>query len=130
MDDERFDNDQLVPINRRKQLSTCRRVVIKIGSALLVDRKSGLKKTSLDAICEDILAGSANERAILSIAVVDAANAEPGTEVTVLWGEAHPSSKVQVEDHRQVRIRATVQPAPLVAKARTDYRSNSALSGV
>jgi glutamate 5-kinase len=39
---------------KRKQLSTCRRVVIKIGSALLVDRKSGLKKTWLDAICEDI----------------------------------------------------------------------------
>ncbi len=71
---------------------------------------------------------SANERSMLSIAVVDAADAEPGTEVTVLWGEEMPSSKVQVEDHRQVRIRATVQPAPLVAKARTDYRSNAAVT--
>lgn len=71
---------------------------------------------------------SANERSILSIAVVDAAHAEPGTEVTVLWGESPASSKVQVEDHKQVAIRATVQPAPLVAKARTEYRSNSTTS--
>ena len=70
---------------------------------------------------------SANERSVLSIAVVDASSAEPGTEVVVLWGEGTPSSKVQVEDHRQIRIRATVQPAPLVAKARTDYRSNAGL---
>ena len=68
---------------------------------------------------------SANVRSVLSIAVVDASSAEPGTEVVVLWGEGTPSSKVQVEDHRQIRIRATVQPAPLVAKARTDYRSNA-----
>ena len=70
---------------------------------------------------------SANERAILSIAVVDAASAEPGTEVVVVWGEDPASSKVQVEQHRQVKIRATVQPAPLTAKARTEYRSNAAV---
>ncbi|MEZ0165143.1 aminomethyl transferase family protein [Kineococcus sp. LSe6-4] len=68
---------------------------------------------------------SANERAVLSIAVVDAAVATPGTEVVVLWGESPVSSKVQVENHRQVAIRATVQPAPLVAKARSEYRSNT-----
>lgn len=71
---------------------------------------------------------SANERAILSIAVVDAEHAEPGTEVTVLWGENPASSKVQVEEHKQVALRATVQPAPLVAKARTEYRSNASAS--
>ncbi|MHB0954039.1 MAG: glutamate 5-kinase [Allorhizobium sp.] len=37
-----------------KSLSHYRRVVIKIGSALLVDRKSGLKSSWLDAVCEDI----------------------------------------------------------------------------
>lgn len=41
---------------RRKKPSTAKRIVIKIGSALLVDRKSGLKKAWLDAICEDIAA--------------------------------------------------------------------------
>ena len=38
----------------RKPLSRYRRVVIKIGSALLVDRKTGLKKAWLDAMCRDI----------------------------------------------------------------------------
>lgn len=38
----------------RKPLQKYRRVVIKIGSALLVDRKSGLKKAWLDAMCTDI----------------------------------------------------------------------------
>ncbi|MEI4271129.1 aminomethyl transferase family protein [Klenkia sp. LSe6-5] len=71
---------------------------------------------------------SSNERSILSISVVDAAHAEPGTEVVVLWGENPASSKVQVEDHRQVAVRATVQPAPLVAKARSEYRSNTTAS--
>ncbi|MEP6844210.1 MAG: aminomethyl transferase family protein [Pseudolysinimonas sp.] len=67
---------------------------------------------------------SANERAMLSLAVVDAQFAEPGTEVVVVWGEDTPSSKAQVEDHVQVRIRATVQPAPLTVEARTSYRAN------
>ncbi|MBR0557760.1 glutamate 5-kinase [Ciceribacter sp. L1K23] len=40
----------------RKLLSTYRRIVIKIGSALLVDRSTGLKKAWLDAICDDIAA--------------------------------------------------------------------------
>lgn len=40
----------------RRSLSACRRIVIKIGSALLVDRRSGLKKAWLDAMCEDIAA--------------------------------------------------------------------------
>ncbi len=38
----------------RKPLGRYRRIVIKIGSALLVDRKAGLKKTWLDAMCADI----------------------------------------------------------------------------
>ncbi len=42
-----------MPVKRKKP-SGCKRIVIKIGSALLVDRKSGLKKAWLDAVCEDI----------------------------------------------------------------------------
>ncbi|SCW70487.1 glutamate 5-kinase [Rhizobium mongolense subsp. loessense] len=38
----------------RKPLDRYRRIVIKIGSALLVDRKTGLKKAWLDAMCADI----------------------------------------------------------------------------
>lgn len=67
---------------------------------------------------------SANERAILSLAVIDAEHAVPGTEVSVVWGEDAPSSKVQVEDHVQVAIRAVVQPAPLTIEARTSYRAD------
>lgn len=68
---------------------------------------------------------TANERAILSLAVIDSAFAEPGTEVTVLWGEERRSAKLQVEEHVQVSIRATVQPAPLTEFARTAYRSSA-----
>ncbi|MFT4181564.1 MAG: glutamate 5-kinase [Rhizobium sp.] len=40
----------------RKSLDRYRRIVIKIGSALLVDRKTGLKKSWLDGMCADIAA--------------------------------------------------------------------------
>ncbi|SCB13208.1 glutamate 5-kinase [Rhizobium lusitanum] len=40
----------------RKPLDRYRRIVIKIGSALLVDRKAGLKKSWLDGMCADIAA--------------------------------------------------------------------------
>lgn len=39
---------------QRKPIVKHRRVVIKIGSALLVDRKTGLKKEWLDSVCADI----------------------------------------------------------------------------
>jgi len=68
---------------------------------------------------------SANERAILSLGVIEPEFAVPGTEVTLVWGEDTPSSKLQVEDHVQVKIRVTVQPAPLVEKVRTSYRSDA-----
>jgi glycine cleavage system aminomethyltransferase T len=70
---------------------------------------------------------SANERAMLSLGTIDAEHAKPGTEVVVVWGEDKPSSKVQVEDHVQVKIRAKVMPAPLVEQARTAYRSDAGL---
>ncbi len=40
----------------RKPLASHRRVVVKIGSALLVDRRTGLKSQWLDSICSDIAA--------------------------------------------------------------------------
>ncbi|WP_104525213.1 aminomethyltransferase family protein [Blastococcus atacamensis] len=65
----------------------------------------------------------ANERAMVSLAVVDADLAEPGTEVTVLWGEQPVSAKPAVEEHRQVEVRATVAPVPFVDFARENYRA-------
>jgi glycine cleavage system aminomethyltransferase T len=64
-----------------------------------------------------------NERAMISLAVVDAAQAEPGTEVTLVWGEeGRGSSKPTVERHQQVEIRATVAAAPFAEVARVAYR--------
>ena len=63
-----------------------------------------------------------NEQDFVSLATVDRAVAEPGTEVTVLWGEEPNSAKPGVERHRQVEIRATVAPAPYVQEVRDSYR--------
>lgn len=51
-----------------------------------------------------------NERAMLSVAVVDPEFAEPGTQLTLLWGEPDGGAKSApwLEPHRQVEIRATV----------------------
>lgn len=43
-------------MGNHKPLDSYRRIVIKIGSALLVDRKAGLKKAWLDGVCADIAA--------------------------------------------------------------------------
>jgi glycine cleavage system aminomethyltransferase T len=64
-----------------------------------------------------------NDRAMVSLATIDLAHADVGTEVTVLWGEHPNSTKPQVEAHRQVGIRATVAPAPYATFARERYRA-------
>jgi vanillate/3-O-methylgallate O-demethylase len=65
-----------------------------------------------------------NEHAFVSLASIETAFAEPGTEVEVIWGEEPSSRKPAVEPHRQVTIRATVQPAPYSAFARESYRKS------
>ena len=66
---------------------------------------------------------SANEGAMLSLSVIDAEFAEPGTEVALVWGESGGgTSKPTVERHVQMTIRATVGPAPYSQAARTAYR--------
>jgi glutamate 5-kinase len=54
-------------ISPRKSLADYRRIVIKIGSALLVDRKTGLKAAWLDAICSDIAALQAKGADVLVV---------------------------------------------------------------
>ena len=69
---------------------------------------------------------SANERAYLSVSVVDAAFAEPGTELSLLWGEpAGGTRKPSVHDHRQMRIRCEARPWPIFEVARLAYRSQA-----
>jgi len=64
-----------------------------------------------------------NERAMVSLAVVDNEQSEPGTEVTLVWGEEkRGSSKPTVERHVQAEIRATVAPVPISEVARVAYR--------
>lgn len=51
-------------------------------------------------------------RGIASLAVVDTEHAEPGTEVTILWGEGSDSPNPRVEDHEPTEVSATVAPVP------------------
>lgn len=67
---------------------------------------------------------SANERAMLSLATIDSEFAEPGTEVTLLWGEDLRSRKPTVEEHKQFVVRAMVAPAPIGEYARENYRKS------
>jgi syringate O-demethylase len=65
---------------------------------------------------------SANEGKMLTLAVVDAEHAEPGTEVTFVWGEEDGgTAKPTVEPHVQVEIGAVVSPVPYVEAVRRSY---------
>src|SRR5581483_4144187 len=65
---------------------------------------------------------SANERKMLTIAVLEEPYAKPGTRVTFVWGEeGGGTSKPAVERHRQVEIAATVGPVPYAESVRKVY---------
>jgi glycine cleavage system aminomethyltransferase T len=69
---------------------------------------------------------SVNEAKMLTLAVLDAAHAKPGTEVTLVWGEeGGGTSKPTVEPHVQREIRAVVSPAPYVEVVRRSYAPDS-----
>jgi vanillate/3-O-methylgallate O-demethylase len=64
-----------------------------------------------------------NERVMISLGVVDVAQAEPGTQVSIFWGEeSGGTTKPTVERHRQIEIRATVAAVPYAEVARVAYR--------
>lgn len=64
-----------------------------------------------------------NERAMVSLGVVNAEYSEPGTELIVVWGEeGRGSPKPTVERHVQAEIRVTVAPCPISEVARVAYR--------
>lgn len=66
---------------------------------------------------------SPNERAWISLAILDPEFAATGSEVTVTWGEPDGgTSKPPVERHRQIDIRAEVHPWPIHEASRTHYR--------
>ncbi len=69
---------------------------------------------------------SSNEAKMLTLAVLDASHAEPGTEVTLVWGEEDGgTSKPTVEPHVQREIRAVVSPVPYVEVVRQSYAPDS-----
>lgn len=59
-----------------------------------------------------------NQKEMLSLAVVDTDYAEPGTEVTLTWGDPAEDDNRMVERHDQTEIRATVAPAPYITDQR------------
>ena len=66
---------------------------------------------------------SFNERAMLSLATIDAAEAVPGNELVLVWGEENGGTrKPTVERHEQIELRVTVAPAPYASAAREQYR--------
>src|SRR5262249_12842296 len=68
------------------------------------------------------IAYSSNDGKMLTLAVLHAADAEPGTEITVVWGEEDGgTTKPTVERHVQTEIGAIVSPVPYVEAARTAY---------
>jgi syringate O-demethylase len=69
---------------------------------------------------------SANEGKLLTLAVLDAEHAEPGTEVTLVWGEeGGGTAKPTVERHVQTEMRALVSPVPYVETVRKAYAPGS-----
>ena len=69
---------------------------------------------------------SSNESSMLSLAIVDLEHSEPGTEVTLVWGEeGGGSAKPVVERHVQTEVRATVSPVPYAEVVRTSYRPHA-----
>jgi glycine cleavage system aminomethyltransferase T len=72
------------------------------------------------------IAYSQNEGRMLTLAVLDSEHAEPGTEVTLVWGEEDGgTTKPTVEPHVQTEIRAVVSPVPYVETVRKAYAPGS-----
>ncbi|MFS0735048.1 aminomethyl transferase family protein [Microbacterium sp. 1P10UB] len=65
-----------------------------------------------------------NQQSFISLASVDLGYSDPGTELELVWGEDPITAKPAVEEHRQARVRVTVQPAPYSSFARDNYRKN------
>ena len=64
---------------------------------------------------------SYNERRALSLGIVDEQYAQPGTQVTLLWGENPVTKKTTVTPHRQLEVRALVAQVPYSSDVRDQY---------
>lgn len=61
---------------------------------------------------------------MLALALIEAAEAKPGTEVTVTWGHHPGDGTASDADLGFPKLRGTLQPAPFSEVARTAYRAN------
>ena len=69
---------------------------------------------------------SFNEGRMLTLAILDPDVAEPGNEVTLVWGEPNGGTrKPTVEPHVQTELRAIVSPVPYAETARKSYAETS-----
>jgi vanillate/3-O-methylgallate O-demethylase len=100
---------------------------------------SNYGSSSYDAILSDgrlvglsMFSGcSYNERAQLSLGIIDEEYSVPGTEVTLVWGEPDGGTpKTTVERHRQCNMRAMVSPVPYSREVRETYHSGWRTVGV
>lgn len=65
---------------------------------------------------------SSNAEKMLTLAMIDKEFAQPGTEVTLVWGEENGgTAKPNIERHTQTTIKAIVSPAPYSEVARSTY---------
>jgi len=55
-----------------------------------------------------------NERSVLSLAILEQDYVEPGTEVSVVWGESRKTQNPAIESHEPTEIQATVAQVPFV----------------
>lgn len=58
------------------------------------------------------------DRAMISLCSINVEHKQPGTEVTLVWGEETDWGNPRVERHSQTDIRATVAPVPFVTDRR------------
>jgi vanillate/3-O-methylgallate O-demethylase len=65
---------------------------------------------------------SYNERKMLSLGIVEEQYAQPGTQLTLVWGEENGGTKkTTVERHKQTELRVVVGPTPYGQQARETY---------
>ncbi|MFC6723985.1 aminomethyl transferase family protein [Halobium palmae] len=77
-----------------------------------------LKDGALVGISKSFAYSYAN-RQMISLCSIDVEHSDPGTEVTLVWGEpGDESSNPLVERHSQTEIGATVQPSPYLDDSR------------
>lgn len=67
---------------------------------------------------------TSNVRSWISLALLDEAVAEPGTQVALTWGEPDGGTrKPTVERHVQTQVTCTVEPCPISVTARETYKA-------